>query len=182
MNELKVFNNPEFGDIPTEKQFSALGALAYILSQAILADSEEEAWAFLRAASIVGHQLDCTVFNALYGEIACRVALSFDRHNEFYYQALFTKHAQKVIEGCSIIKHSDDCHHRPDAWISWKGQVAPVEVKLHDFNRKALSQLQRYMNFYHSKIGIAVGRRLTVEIPSNIQFVSLKELEEAENG
>lgn len=180
MNELMIFNNPEFGEITTDKQLSALGALAYILGEALSTDNKNEAWSFLEAASIIGHQMGCTSFNQLYSAVAFEVCRKFD-HNEFYYQSLFKKNVQKIINGCSVIQHLNNKNHIPDAWVSWQGEILPVEVKCHDFDKKALEQLLRYMRFYHTNMGIAVGRRLTAKIPNNIRFVSLKELEDAEH-
>ena len=61
-------------------------------------------------------------------------------------------------------------------------QYVPVEIKLHDFDLKALNQLSRYMNVYNCAYGIASAERLAVELPSNITFVSFKDLEKGIKG
>lgn len=40
----------------------------------------------------------------------------------------------------------------------------------------AKMQLMRYMNVYDTKIGLAIGRKLTVDLPANIEFIPLTEL------
>ena len=83
-----------------------------------------------------------------------------------------------------VYNHKMDKHHRPDAWVRLgmfeDCDLAPVEIKLCDFNITALRQLQRYMDFYKCDYGIAVGRKLTVTLPNNVFFISIKELEETD--
>lgn len=70
-----------------------------------------------------------------------------------------------------IVHNKNNPQHIPDFWVLYNGVKTPVECKLDVFNQKALQQLQRYMNFYGSAYGIAVGNRLGCEMPSNIVFV-----------
>ncbi|WP_439864550.1 hypothetical protein [Pseudomonas antarctica] len=51
--------------------------------------------------------------------------------------------------------------------------VIPVEVKVGAFNASALRQLQRYMAKYKSDTGVAVGRELLVQLPSNVRFIKI---------
>lgn len=67
----------------------------------------------------------------------------------------------------------------PDFFVYKEGidNPIPVEIKLNEFNNKAFDQLKRYMNCYQSEFGIAVGSKCTVELPENIKFISIDELE-----
>lgn len=101
--------------------------------------------------------------------------LKSHKKHESYYQELFKSEMEE--EGIEVVKRKNDPHHIPDAWIKCDQFLIPVEVKLGKFNKKALEQLQRYMNFYKSKFGIAVGKTLTVELPDNIFYISHEALE-----
>jgi len=67
--------------------------------------------------------------------------------------------------------------HRPDMWLKHNNKKIPVEAKRGRFDKKALLQLQRYMDFYKCAYGIAVASELTVELPENILFISSFEIE-----
>ena len=74
-------------------------------------------------------------------------------------------------EKTQIIQNKNNPQHVPDFWVLYNGKKTPVECKPGDFNKKALQQLQRYMKFYGSACGVAVGERLVCDIPQNIVFV-----------
>ena len=101
-----------------------------------------------------------------------------DRKNEFYYHNLFNNRCEKLFPEFRIIKKKNIPGHYPDAWVEREGEEIPVEVKLNDFNDKALRQLKRYIQVYEKSKGIAIGRKLTVKLPENILFISLDELEQ----
>ena len=104
----------------------------------------------------------------------------WNKKDEFYYQDLFKKHYKSFLPLAELVKRKNNPKHHPDAWLKENGEYIPVEVKLEKFDEKALKQLKRYMEFYDCKNGVAVGDKLTVELPDNIQFVSNKELTELE--
>lgn len=54
--------------------------------------------------------------------------------------------------------------------------IIPVEFKLREFNNSALTQLNRYINFYNCEYGIAIGSELTIELLNNIWFISLSDI------
>ena len=58
----------------------------------------------------------------------------------------------------------------PDVVID--GRI-PVEIKAGVFNGAALRQLQRYMKKYNSDCGVAVGAKLTTELPKGVTFVQI---------
>lgn len=95
--------------------------------------------------------------------------------NEFHYQNLFKEKCESLGYGKPITRKSN-LKDIPDAWVERNGEEIPVEVKLRDFNESALNQLLRYISSYKTKRGIAVGEKLTVELPENIEFVSLDQL------
>lgn len=95
--------------------------------------------------------------------------------DEFYYQNLFKEKCESLGYGKPITVKSN-LKDIPDAWVERNGEKIPVEVKLRDFNEHALNQLLRYISSYKAKRGIAVGEKLTVELPDNIEFVSLDQL------
>ena len=100
--------------------------------------------------------------------------------DEFFYQDLFKEHYKSFLPLTELVERKNNRHHIPDAWLKENEEYIPVEVKLNNFNATALRQLIRYMEFYDCKNGVAVGDKLTVELPDNIQFVSNKELTELE--
>lgn len=181
INNIQIFSNNQFSKLGTDKQLALLGGLTYILGKAADATTEKEAWEYMRAASIVGHPLDCETFNHLYGAVACKITHKFLK-NEFYYQGLFKTYAEQIIPGCEVVKKKTDSKNIPDAWIKMCYNIAPVEVKIGNFNHAALKQLMRYMETYDSSMGVAVGRELEVKLPRNIIFVSLKQLEDLEDA
>lgn len=100
--------------------------------------------------------------------------------NEFHYQDLFKEKCSSLGLG-KIVKHKNNGKDIPDAWVNRNGELIPVEVKVSDFNAKALKQLNRYISSYKAKHGIAVARNLTVKLPDNIEFIPFDKLEREEN-
>lgn len=96
---------------------------------------------------------------------------------EFDIHKLVQKNISKVIDNCAVFERINDAKHQPDVWIRANGYEIPVEVKLKNFDYKALKQLKRYMDFYNCKKGIAVASELTTILPKSIKFIAIKELE-----
>lgn len=74
-------------------------------------------------------------------------------------------------ESFEIIKRKSDHGNRPDFWLLHGDKYIPVECKLHEFTRKGLQQLMRYMTFYGASNGVAVASELKCELPQNIRFI-----------
>lgn len=146
-----------------------------LLSVAYKCEKESDAWYAMRLASILFHPLDDITFNTLYGITAMAIAKKFDK-NEYYYQRLFKEKYCKIRAG-EIVAAKTDGKNIPDAWIKRNGVKIPVEVKIYDFDKKALKQLLRYMKAYNCENGIAAARNLSVALPPNIEFISFEELE-----
>ena len=62
--------------------------------------------------------------------------------------------------------------------MSLNGEDVPMEIKKGPFDNRALKQLLRYITVYGCSKGIAVGAKLTVELPENIMWISTATLEE----
>ena len=93
---------------------------------------------------------------------------------ELYYQCVFKSHIKEILGNeYELINKTSDNKNIPDAWVSCNNKVIPVEMKVGDFDSKALKQLLRYMDKYNSNNGIAIGKNLTTETPNNIQFISI---------
>lgn len=100
---------------------------------------------------------------------------------ELYYQSVFMEHCQEILgDEYSIFDKQDLKPKRPDAWVLLGGSEIPVEMKLHDFNGKALAQLLNYMSMYGCSNGIAIGERLTVDIPENIVFIGIDKVKKCD--
>lgn len=116
--------------------------------------------------------LSCSVMENL-------VAESFQ--NEFSIHSLFKKEYPKICAG-EIIERKNNPKHKPDVWVKRGEDFIPVEIKLKNFDKKAMDQLLRYMQFYNCDHGIAVGEELTVSLSSNIEFISIAELKKSANS
>lgn len=186
MNELKIFENNEFGEIRTVTEgertdYFVNGVMIdrfKLLAMACEAENEDEAWELMHIASILFHSQDDKTFNSLYGAVAMEITRSFIQ-NEFYYHGVFKKNYSKIRDG-KVIKNKSDGKNIPDAWVERSGYIIPVEIKLNKFDENALQQLERYMKTYGSKKGIACARELSVKLPKNIEFISFSELEKAD--
>lgn len=97
------------------------------------------------------------------------------------YYPMFDKQIKKINnQQIYVIDHKNNIQHIPDRWINIGIEEIPVEFKLNYFNDSALKQLNRYINFYKSSYGIAIGRELRVSLPNNICFISLEEIANGE--
>lgn len=115
----------------------------------------------------------------LYGAVMIHDAWVNSLHEtEYVYQSMFCKNVDKLIPDAKCVNRKNDRHNIPDAWVELNGEDLPVEVKRYCFDKKALCQLQRYIDFFHTNGGIAVAEKLTVELPDNIVFISLDQVRE----
>lgn len=176
MKELQneVFEGVTPDNMPYEKQLFVLGAFSIALAEAVRTNNEEEAWIIMQNVSKIAHPLDSPPFNALYNAVAAYLAAR-NTVNEFHYQSLFKEHAPEIE--LEVISRKTDRQNIPDAWVKINNEEAPVEVKKNNFDWKAAEQLERYMNTYHTRYGVAVGRKLTANLPNGALFVGLDKLE-----
>ena len=187
--DMRIASSPQYDDIELYDQYAALGVSVSLLANAIrfsgLGNYEDAKMCMAQAAQY-GFQMESKNFDALYN--ACDLFLVWNNSiirnktkYERYYQNLFKKHAHDICEDWEIVQKKVDQHHIPDAWVKYGEAEFPVEVKRREFDKAALRQLTRYMDFYKSPCGIAVGMELTVDLPENITFISLSALEALEN-
>lgn len=102
--------------------------------------------------------------------------------DELYYQEIFKNNCKKILgENYEIYDKKNLLRKRPDAWVIYENSEIPVEMKLRDFNYASLEQLLGYISMYGCKNGIAIGERLTTELPKNIKFVELKKIKKLDN-
>lgn len=142
-----------------------------LLALASRCENEKDAWNLLHIASMLYRGLGDSTFNILYGDVAFNITREFTK-TEFYYQRLFIENVKKIFgENASIAENKNDSKNIPDAWITINSEKIPVEVKLSDFNMKALKQLERYINAYSCKKGVAVAKSCSIVLPNNIMFV-----------
>lgn len=84
----------------------------------------------------------------------------------------FKANAGEIIGGeWEITRRKNDSRHIPDFWLYNGCEFAPVECKLGQFDKKALKQIERYMNFYGCRKGFAVAASLNIDLPPEIKFI-----------
>lgn len=96
---------------------------------------------------------------------------------ELFYQKVFIDNVEKIFKNVEKMNKNYDKKNIPDAYLILEGLETPVEMKIGNFDLKALNQLQRYMKFYGCKQGLAIGRNLSTLLPDNIMFLDIMELE-----
>lgn len=147
-----------------------------LLAIASRTNDEKFAWEIMNLASKLFHWQNDHTFNSLYGSVAIEITVD-NQNNEFRIHQKFNEQVNELFgSDAKIIKRINDIHHQPDSWVSIYGENIPVEMKLNKFNQKALNQLLRYMKFYDSPKGIAVGSELDIDLPKNINFISTNQL------
>lgn len=177
MNQLQTFSkNGKYEGIKIDDmKFNRFDMLAMAYEASF--DNEELAWEILNIASKMFHPQGDTTFNKLYGVVAMDIVRNNLKTEASIYPR-FKKSVKSLFgENAKILKKKNNPKHQPDSWIRVNNQDIPVEIKLNQFNEKALKQLQRYMRFYKCKKGIAVGSSLSVVLPENIVFISINELD-----
>lgn len=148
-----------------------------LLALASNAETKEDAWSILSLASILFHPEDDPAFNTLYSDVASGIAMQH-KVTEASIQERFNKSVKRIFgDTAKVVKKKCDCKHIPDSWVKMDGFLLPVEIKLNEFDEKALKQLQRYMKFYKVESGVAVGKALTADLPINIIFVPISSLD-----
>jgi hypothetical protein len=66
--------------------------------------------------------------------------------------------------------------NRPDIWFLLNGEMVPCEVKKNSFDKKAVEQLRRYMNYYGCQKGIAIASVLKHPLDEGMVFISLSDI------
>lgn len=128
---------------------------------------------FLRKEYCQGECFDYVLWN-LSSDVLANIAV-FNKKSEQDIYNLFNNNYSKIYDG-KVTSYKNNPKCIPDSWVLKDGEYIPVEMKLHNFNKQALKQLNRCIDFCKCKHGIAVGEKLTVELPKNITFVSIDTL------
>ena len=118
-------------------------------------------------------------FDRVLWELSCAVVKHIaleKRETEIYIHNLFTEKYNKLGNG-KIIRKKNNPKFIPDAWVRINGEDVPVEIKRDIFNKSALNQLLGYMEFYTAKREIPVAKKLSVELPDEIEFIPISRLE-----
>lgn len=184
-----IFNHEEFGEIRTAVITDAnskrdlfvngekLDKFTLLALASKIGDNNEQAgWDIMRLASILHHPENDFVFNELYKAVGMEITRNNQR-NEYGLYPLFEKNIKEILGNkAKIVKRKNHPDHMPDFWVQIDKETMPVEIKIKNFDKKALRQLKRYMEFYKTNRGVAVGERLATTLPNNIIFVSTREL------
>jgi len=188
LTNLQIFKNDNFGEVRVkEKDNGNIHSLIIgdqevdrykmlAVASKLASEDKEKAWNIMKIASILFHPQDDWVFNELYSCTAMDIT-RVTSQNEFNLHSEFNKKINKLFDNAELLDKKNNAHHQPDSWIKIKDKEIPVEMKLDSFDTKALDQLLRYMNFYKTEMGIAVGSDLKVDLPKNIIFISKDEIE-----
>lgn len=179
-NAIQIFNCDNLKHTSTMDQFKLLGIAAHTLSQITSASEygldSKYLWKWMREVSGFFHPLNSESFNELYMMASEEIVNSTIR-NEYYYHDLFKHNISKLMLGAKIIDRKNNGKDIPDAWVEFKNELIPVEIKVKMFDRRAKAQLERYMNAYKCRYGIAVGKQLTTDLPNNIAYISTSDLD-----
>lgn len=90
---------------------------------------------------------------------------------------IFDRNITTLSDNClEVVKIKNNSRHIPDRWVRFEDYDLPVEFKLHSFNISAKEQLRRYIDYYGSKLGIAIGEKLTTELDEDMIFISIDEM------
>ena len=154
-----------------------------LIVAAAMADNIKYAEEILEVADrLFGRFTDDINYNVLRQTVCENIIYKEIFKDELYYQSIFKSHVKEILgEEYNIVDIKSDGRNIPDAWVSDGIENIPVEMKIGTFNKKALIQLQRYLNKYKCNKGIAIGRELSVEMPNNIQFVDISEVKKFNN-
>ena len=158
------------------KKYSAYDLLALAIQVANIG-GHREAWKLMDAVKFMDDFTNNESFKSLY--VATGVYLVTKCCvSEFDIHASFNASVKHLFgEDVTSVKGQYDAHHKPDAWLLIEGKEIPVEMKKYAFDCKACKQLLRYMTFFKSGVGIAVGSKLTTPLPPSILFVSIQNIE-----
>lgn len=180
MSKIRYIKNEVFGEIGLKEDEGKLVSIIIddeeirgfdILAVAskMARENKEAAWRMMKLASCIFHPQNDFTFDELYGATAMEIT-RVTNETEFTIHAKFKENAASVIDGAEVINKTNKTKHQPDAWVLLEGKEVPVEMKLGDFNYKALKQLRRYIDAYNCDKGIAVANDLTIDLPENIMF------------
>ena len=173
MEEMFTINGLPF------RKYDLLSIVCKLIDENKLEDAEN---LLKMTEGLYANKSGSTSFNRIAEALHDLILYEDIKKDEIYYQGVFKSHCKEILgEGYEIYNKKDLLSKRPDAWISYKDKIMPVEMKMGIFNHSALKQLQDYMNMYGCSYGIAIGSKTTVEIPDNITFIKMEEVKRYDN-
>lgn len=174
----KYFGETSLHGFSSMETTLAVGTMTMFLLEALSSTNDKKKlWGNLNCATDMINRYQCDYMDDLQ-ELVMRYLLPIRRPNEEYYNDLFNRIVEKILPGVTLIEKKNHPKHIPDAWLSIDNEDVPVEIKKGSFNDSALKQLLRYITVYGCNKGVAVGEKLTVELPENIMWISTATLEE----
>ncbi len=100
-------------------------------------------------------------------------AKSCTRTFEKHIQKEFFDNLNKYLPGAVKVDVKMNSLHMPDGFISYNGDVLPVEVKIDTIVGASIRQITRYIKEYESKGGVVVAPTLKAPLPRNVIFVQV---------
>lgn len=92
-------------------------------------------------------------------------------------QNYFFEHLDEYLPNAKRVIRDDitgcDMRGIPDGWVMWRGCLCPVEVKQRTFGLNGALQLDKYLENYQCKRGIAVAERFWVNKRPNIAYITI---------
>lgn len=107
------------------------------------------------------------------------LTLLMDNRNQYEKELykIFDAKVKDILGNCAeIIKVKNNKENIPDRWVKYKNYLIPVEFKRYEFTEKHKEQLERYMKFYNSSFGIAIGKELATSLNDNMLFISIEDM------
>ena len=171
---------PHYYEIFSKGKFTKIGvdkAISLIVEASNLEDKEERLDTFDKLFrgnkyyENLSLELYMLIKHALYSD------KYYNTKDELYYQELYKQHIKLIHPEYVLTTRKSINSKFPDAWLKdQNNEFIPMEMKKDKFNSKALKQLLGYMKTYNCEKGIAIGRTLEVDLPDNIEFVSLEKI------
>jgi hypothetical protein len=153
-------------EISAAGEISAQAAvLAYAVRQAHHAP--DDGYGILRKVSAAGLHpcLEWAYVAALEAIARCMIAsdgTEFDVHRKLW------SSLSAALPGAEKVSGPKSRTHIPDGWVSYGGDVIPVEVKKGAFTLAALRQINRYMREFGKNRAVAVASSFPIAMPPNI--------------
>ena len=173
MNDVQIYENTEF-EFNGDKLAYYISYVNHICRLSTRGEDYTKLLNMLNESKhlIIDEDLETSFLEGAVCDYIFRTWLNIYEITEKTVVNVFKDKIEEIIPNAKITNKDNDQKHKPDCWVLLDGEEIPVEAKLDFFNITALRQLKRYMSFYKKNKGIAVARKLTVELPENITFVN----------
>jgi len=167
----EVFSKGKFTKIDVDKAISLIIEASNLEDKEERLDTFDELFRGNKYYQKLSLELYTLIKHALYSD------KYYNAKDELYYQELYKQHIKLIHPKYVLTTRKSINSKFPDAWLKDRNdEFIPMEMKKDKFNSKALKQLLGYMKTYNCEKGIAIGRTLDVDLPDNIEFISLKKV------